>query len=67
MEAFHSTLSNFPFSEGCFNKVKDIASHNIPTLLIWGEKDAVCPYEGHKQVLEIYPKVSLVVGETDKR
>jgi len=55
-EAFHSSLANLPFGKGSLEQLDVIRENNIPVLLIWGEKDQVCPFESHKMVLERLPQ-----------
>lgn len=44
-KAIQSTISNFEFG-GLLNTYKQINKNKTPLLVIWGDKDMVCPFSG---------------------
>lgn len=68
-----STLKHFPL--GTMQKSYEAIGHQTvkqepsatprprPTLIIWGDKDPICPFENHKLALQLIPHARLEVME----
>jgi len=57
LDAFHSTICNFPFN-GLLPEMRKI-SGDIPVLLLWGDNDKMC--QGCDLFMEAVPHAKLAI------
>ncbi|KAI9315889.1 Alpha/Beta hydrolase protein [Dichotomocladium elegans] len=57
--AVTSTVMDFPF-DGLADRYRLVAKHDIPVLVIWGDKDKTVPFHDSQRLQEIMPKARLI-------
>jgi len=60
LDAFHSTLANFPIND-CYRYFEEIGKHpEIQVLLIWGKQDSVVPFVNSEILRTCIPHATLI-------
>lgn len=59
-KALLNTIRNFKFG-GLTNSFEEIGKRShLPILLVWGDKDAVVPFNNHEKILKLIPHASFL-------
>jgi len=62
--SFASTIEHFDYGAG--DQWRAVGQHGRPVLLVWGDSDRVTPLTSASQVMELFPRASLVTVEGAK-